>query len=87
MKKLRAWNYRSGATNETVEVTLPNGEKVEITYKDCSHNKDRNSVIEVIQHMSKGISYDNTMFNSDNVEVEEYILKDIEVNVVTIKRD
>ena len=87
MKKLRAWNYATGATNETVEVTLPNGENVYITYKDCGYDVQRKDVIEVSQHMSKDCQYDNTMFRASNAEVEEYTLKDINIDVITIKRD
>ena len=86
MKKLRAWNYQTGATNESVEIILPNGEKVYITYKDCSHDQNRNSVIEVSQHMNEHVSYDTTMFRATDSEVEEYTLS-TDTDVITIKRD
>ena len=86
MKKLRAWNYQTGATNESVEIILPNGEKVFITYKDCSHDQNRNSVIEVSQHMNEHVSYDTTMFRATDSEVEEYTLS-TDTDVITIKRD
>ena len=86
MKKLRAWNYQTGATNESVEIILPNGEKVYITYKDCSHDQNRNSVIEVSQHMNEHVSYDTTMFMATDSEVEEYTLS-TDTDVITIKRD
>ena len=86
MKKLRAWDYQTGATNESVEINLPNGEKVYITYKDCSYDQNRNSVIEVSQHMKEHVSYDTTMFRATDSEVEEYTLS-TDTDVITIKRD